>query len=154
MTSLSDLRFELLKNTVDWDDQYKQLEQIFQNKSVDVISHTHTARNIGQINIQIVWYIPSSDANAYTCKHLSNRGDLNTLLNEAKTYLNTYVAPHHLVSISVFEDDHPCPDKLFHAVVLHKGSDHNPLQPSSDIHGSLYDLESFTSQEGWEEVLG
>ena len=72
MTSLSDLRFELLKNTSGWDEQYKQLEQTFQNQRVDVVSHTHTARNIGQINIQIVWYIPSSEANAYTCKHLSN----------------------------------------------------------------------------------
>ena len=47
MTSLAGLKFELLKNTEDWNEQYDHLEQITQKQRIEVISLTHTARNIG-----------------------------------------------------------------------------------------------------------
>ena len=34
-------------------------------------------------------------------------GDWQKMLKEGEEYLNTYVAPGNLVSISIFEDDHP-----------------------------------------------
>jgi hypothetical protein len=46
MTSLNGLAYHLLKNTVDWDDQYKELSYIARSRC-EVISLTHTARNIG-----------------------------------------------------------------------------------------------------------
>ena len=55
-------------------------------------------------------------------KHFSNNGDFEGLLEQARTYLNGFVAPHNLVSLSAFEDDHPCPTKLYHVIVLHKGN--------------------------------
>lgn len=59
MTSLSGLKFELLKNVVSWDEQYHQISQVLNQDKYEVLSLTHTPRNVGQINIQILWYIPS-----------------------------------------------------------------------------------------------
>ena len=58
MTSLENLKFELQKNVVDWDFQFQDIQKAVGN--ADVIALTHTARNIGQINIQILWYLPFS----------------------------------------------------------------------------------------------
>lgn len=59
MTSLEHLKFELQKSVVDWDLQYQEILRTV-GSSVDVLSLTHTARNIGQINIQILWYLPAT----------------------------------------------------------------------------------------------
>ena len=69
---------------------------------------------------------------------------------EARDYLNAYVAPHNLVNISVFEDDHPCPHKQYHVVVMHKGDGLQPLLKPADIQGDLYDLKTLYGSEGWE----
>ena len=138
MTSLAGIQFELIKNVADWREQYNQLALITYQYKVEVISLTHTARNIGQINIQILWYIPSLNWNTYTCKHLSNHGDYDGLLSEAVHYLNDHVAPHNLVSFSAFEDDHPCPKQQFHVVIYHKGDGIKPLIKPADIQGNIY----------------
>ena len=69
-----------------------------------------------------MWYIPSPNNFTYTAKHFSNKGSFDAVIEDTKVYLNSYVAPHNLISISVFEDDHPCPNKFYHAVVMHKGN--------------------------------
>jgi hypothetical protein len=100
----------------------------------EVISLTHTPRNIGQINIQILWYIPTSQSSRYTAKHFQKKGgDINEVFNEALAYLNGFVAPASLVSVSVFEDDHPCPANHYHVVVYHKGEGIAPLEKPADI---------------------
>lgn len=108
-----------MKNVVDWDEQQNQLQESHKNEKIEVISLTHTARNIGQINIQILWYLTSENKIQYTSKHLQGTGDLPALLKEGLEYLNNHVAPHNLVSFSVFEDDHPCPKQQYHLVIYH-----------------------------------
>ena len=66
--------------------------------------------------------------------------------------MNGHIAPHNLVSISVFEDDHPCPNKHYHLVVYHKGDGIAPLVKPIDIKGEIYSLHQFRSDE-WERVL-
>jgi ABC-type taurine transport system substrate-binding protein len=47
---LTGLQYHLIKNTVDWDQQYEEFKEIL-SQSCEVVALTHTARNIGQINI-------------------------------------------------------------------------------------------------------
>lgn len=47
---LTGLQYYLVKNTIDWDTQYQEITQIAKNNA-EVIALSHTARNIGQINI-------------------------------------------------------------------------------------------------------
>lgn len=124
-TPLSGLQYHLIKNTVDWDVQYQEFTQILA-QPCEVVALTHTARNIGQINIQILFYLPGRGGrNTYTAKHFETKGqdDISLVLDQALLYVNTYVTPQNLVSFSVFEDDHPCPNKFYHVVVLHKGAE-------------------------------
>ncbi len=46
MTSLQKIAYHLMKNTVDWDEQYKELADIA-NNNAEVLSLTHTPRNLG-----------------------------------------------------------------------------------------------------------
>lgn len=76
MQSLSGLQYELQKSTSDFKDQYTILEQVTKRERVEIVQLTHTPRNIGQINIQILWYIPARDWNVYTYKEFENNGNL------------------------------------------------------------------------------
>jgi hypothetical protein len=60
-TSLNDLQFHLINNLNAWMVQYLEVQEIISKSPIDIISLTHTARNIGQVNIQILWFLPGND---------------------------------------------------------------------------------------------
>ena len=72
-------------------------------------------------------------------------------MEEATAYLNNYVAPNNLISISIFEDDHPCENNIYHIVILHRGKG-DVLLDKKDIGGNIYSLKFYTSDKGWEEM--
>jgi hypothetical protein len=55
------------------------------------------------------------------------------VITEALHYMNDYVVPSNLVSLSIFEDDHPNPKNFYHAVVYHKGEGQTPVTHPADI---------------------
>jgi hypothetical protein len=46
-TGLRDLQYHLINNLKAWMDQYKEVEDLLARDRVDILSLTHTARNIG-----------------------------------------------------------------------------------------------------------
>ena len=74
-------------------------------------------------------------------------------MEEASGYLNTHISPCNLISISIFEDDHPCDNNIYHMVILHKGRGDNVLE-KKDIQGDIYSLKFYTSDKGWQEMGG
>ena len=50
-TRLQDLQFHLINNLNAWMVQYLEVQDIIAKGPVDIVSLTHTARNIGQVNI-------------------------------------------------------------------------------------------------------
>ena len=72
------------------------------------------------------------------------------VFKQAVAYLDSYVAPHRLVNISTFEEDHP--DKtFFNIVTIARGEDPEEAQDSrEDSIGKIY-KPSFTIEEqnGW-----
>ncbi len=140
MTSLDTLKYNLTKNVKDWDHHFQKDCQIASSHA-DVIAYTNTPRNIGQMNISILWYIENKNvSNSVKVKHLTKKGHLKELLNDALAYLNTYIQPHHLISFSVFEEDHPNSDGTFNVAIMHKGSDSQPFERKGDIIGNIYEL--------------
>lgn len=86
------------------------------------------------MNVQIMWYLPSTASYSTKVKHITNEyANWETLLHDTMKYLNTYVAPHQLLSLSIFEDDHPNANKLLHSVITHKGDEATPIQKGEDI---------------------
>lgn len=127
MTSLDSLKFNLTKNVKDWDNHFQKDSQIASSHN-EVIAYTNTPRNIGQMNISILWYIENKNiSNSVRVKHLSRKGHLKELLSEALVYLNTFIQPHNLISVSVFEDDHPNADGVYNVAIMHKGDDSQPF---------------------------
>ena len=73
------------------------------------------------------------------------------MLKEGEEYLNTYVAPGNLVSISIFEDDHPSDNQLYHLVILHRGRGDTPID-KKDISGKIYSFEFYNFDNDWKRM--
>ena len=69
--------------------------------------------------------------------------------------MNEWVAPHRLVNVSAFEEDHPNSSKLFNIVVLQSGNGVKPNTPQSEepIIGGIYNWSVLLGNEGWEVLL-
>lgn len=108
--SLDKLAFKLVRNLKQWDELCLEAQKdVSQGK--DVISLTHSPKNIGQLNCYIIWYLPTTDSSACTVKQFSTVGDWNGLLRNVVNYMNSHVIPSQMISLSIFEEDHPCPNQ-------------------------------------------
>lgn len=153
MTSLNDLKFHLIRNTEHWDEQLLEARAIANHKA-EVVALSHTPRSLGQMNVQILWYLPNANNTTYKVKHFSAKDEsFVELIKESLDYLNLYIAPHQLASVSIFEDDHPNDQKLKHVVILHKGNDLTPLVKSEDIKGDLYHSKIYQDTMGWDSLV-
>ena len=68
-------------------------------------------------------------------------------------FLNNHIAPHELLGFSIFEDDHPCNNKLYHAVIIHKGNGATPLNKGADIKGDIYKLKIYNEDTNWNTII-
>jgi hypothetical protein len=159
MGSLKDVQYHLITSVQEWDEQYATALASLNAARNDILAITYTPRNLGQINIQVIWYLPakaSEPFTGYTYKRFSSKNDYQGALDEARAYLNDWVAPHQLVSVAAFEDDHPNTIKqLFHVVVLQRGPGDrgNASHSSEPIVGGIYNIDLLLEENGWEHLL-
>lgn len=151
-TDLSNLKFHIAKGLQTWDEIYEAELKGLVAKRTDVVAFTHTARNIGQINVEIIWYLPSSLNYEYTARRFESRSSMDEVVNMASDYLNQFVAPHQLNSISVFEEDHPNAVPHYHAVVFHKGTGEVATVKPEGV-SKIYDVKVFIGKQGLENEL-
>ena len=50
-----------------------------------------------------------------------NDGNWEALSEQVRQWLNEYVPPHHLVSISFYEEQHPNVNMQINAIITHRG---------------------------------
>jgi alkyl sulfatase BDS1-like metallo-beta-lactamase superfamily hydrolase len=94
MQSLKNLKFHVVRNTEPWEDQITDALRLAGSHN-EIVALTHTPRNLGQMNVQIMWYLPSSQGHTYKTHHVRNEfADWDTLLDDTVSYLNKYIAPH------------------------------------------------------------
>jgi hypothetical protein len=74
-------------------------------------------------------------------------------MDKARDYMNMYVAPHRLVSVSAFEEDHPNETGVFNVAVLQRGSGSTPNAPAEPIVGGIYSWSVVESSARWDAVL-
>lgn len=71
--------------------------------------------------------------------------------------MNQWVAPHRLVSVSAFEEDHPnTATKLFNIVILQKGRGDRQNQinkQSNEEITEIYHWDPIIEENGWENLL-
>ena len=83
----------------------------------------------------------------------NTEGNWETLLNDTMKYLNTYIAPHQLINVSICEEDHPNQKGLLNAIVTHKGDDGYPLSKPEDIKGDIYRHRFYNNQKSWDDIV-
>lgn len=101
-----------------------------------------------------MWYLPSSASYYMKTKHIKNSdGNWEVLLQDTLKYLNTYIAPHHLISVSIMEEDHPNQNRILNAIITHKGEDSYPLSKPEDIQGDIYRHRFYNNQKSWDDIV-
>jgi hypothetical protein len=94
----------------------------FQDRPVDTIAVVRTPKAVGNARIQSLWYTSEQTLSENFSK-LINRadGDWDGLANNVKEFLNDFIAPHQLISITLFEESHPNQSGMIGALVTHTG---------------------------------
>ena len=80
-------------------------------------------------------------------------GKWTELLNETKDWLNKYISPHNLISISLFEDVHEMFESQgINVCITHtEGKNPNLISSSND---SLYSLKLIVATKPWKVMFG
>lgn len=89
-----------------------------------VFSVTHTAMKLAQFSYQHLFSVPA-DSSDYKMELLTaENGSWNEFAEKVAKWLNGNLAPHQLVSLSIFEEEHQPSDgnQAYHAVVTHTGN--------------------------------
>jgi len=90
-------------------------------RSVNVIGVSRCAKNIGNAKLQSLWYTMDAGSDDTTSIVLEDReGNWDTLGDKVKQYLNNYIPPHQLISVTFYEDCHPCDNGHIMSLVTHK----------------------------------
>jgi len=92
-------------DTMDWSELTQELEKM---SGHDVLSVTHTARNIGDRAEQIMWHFKEGAGHTVNTEVFTSEDrNWEGLVEQALHFLNSHVAPHQLVSISMTEEHIP-----------------------------------------------
>jgi len=80
MTSLASLQYHIIRNTAPWEEHFEEAMKLASSRC-EVVALTHTPRNLGQMNVQILWYLTSNASFSTKVKHITNEfADWETLL--------------------------------------------------------------------------
>ena len=99
-------------------------------RAPDTIAVVRTPKATGTAHMQTIWYTTEQTMHPASSS-LVNRadGDWEGLANNVKEFLNDFVAPHQLISIACFEENHPNTTGRIGAIVTHTAGA-NPVRLS------------------------
>ena len=139
---LVDLAFHHFSQQRKWPDLEKDAQS--QMRGVSPISLIQTAKNIGGAHNQFLFYTKGSDPNgAATTKTLRREdGDWASVISETKNYLNKFIPPHNLISVSFYEDEHENTGKGINACITHTAGD-SPAEITQNDKIDVTELYSF-----------
>jgi hypothetical protein len=107
-TPLDTIEFKIFDPQTPWESLFREFEDF--SKGRDILSLTHTAKNIGEGHYQTAWFTGTTASNngPYNVQIFDNEGvEWEEILESAVEWMNKHIAPHNLVNISIFEQEHP-----------------------------------------------
>ena len=124
-----------------------------QDRKPDIISISRTPKNIGAARCQTAWYT-NEMGHPNTSTHLITRGDGDwaQLSMDTLKWLNDYLPPHELLSLTMFEEAHPNQTGKVGALITHKAGP-NPRKLAdtkagkNSFVGSVYTMETVRHEE-------
>lgn len=80
----------------------------------------HCPKSVGAKRHQVLFFAPGVTTEKVQVRDLVTT-DLSwaDFCKDIETFLNRFIAPHQLISISIFEDMHPNNQKELHACITH-----------------------------------
>merc|ERR1712113_71191 len=150
-----DLKYEHFNQNHSWTRLQKEADSKL--RGVDVISLQQSPKNIGSSQNQFMWYVKGSNTAGTAGQKLLRRedGNWNELITEVKDWMNNYVAPHQLISVSLYEDAHENVDKGINACIVHTaGASPKQLTENEGVKdGNIYDVQVIMGAEEWENMF-
>ena len=111
-------------------------------------------KNIGSSKNQFIWYTRNDKTNAEFKILQRDDGDWNALIGEVKDWLNNFIPPHALISISLYEDAHPNESKGINACIAHcAGSTLTDLAENEATKGPIYDVDVISGDREWDDMF-
>lgn len=126
---LDNIQFDAFDSMRTWEEQLEAVNKFkVQDRNVNVIGVSRTPKNIGNARLQTIWYT-NEQGNPDTHSKVIKRGDGNweALSDNVLSWLNEFVAPHQLVSVSFHEGMHPNNTNEVSAIVTHNAGK-NPVK--------------------------
>lgn len=147
-----------------WDQLLQQgLSSFEQNQGIDIMGFSRTAKNLGSAHAQVLWYSREQGAHGIPSFHEIKRSDgaIKTLAEQVRDWLNAYVAPHQLLSITIHEDEHPNTNSgVVRAIITHTAGANPTRLADGPAKGTLpaggvYTLHTFMgeSNDSWTSVF-
>jgi len=126
---LDNIQFDAFDSLSSWDEQLAAANSFrAQGRQCNVIGLSRTPKNIGNARLQTIWYTNEQGHPDTSTKQIV-RGDGNweALADNVLSWLNEFIAPHQLVSVSFYEEMHPNNTAGVGAVVTHTAGK-NPVK--------------------------
>ena len=154
--TFDNLKFNHFPQQHSWDDLICKDAVSFKSGK-DVIGLIQTPKNIGGAHNQFMWYAPGTNQAGTPSFKVLKRDDGNwtELVGEVKDWLNKYVPPHMLCSVSLFEDAHENTGKGINACITHcAGTDPADLSENAATKGdNIYDMNIIAGTGEWEDMF-
>ena len=150
-----------------WDEQLEDAIAVMRaSAGADVLSLTRSPKQIGDARNQSVWYSKEAVAGGAVAsapvgfrEFTRQDGDVRGVLEDARSWMVDYLAPHLLVSVTVHEDAHPNEADVVRVLVAHKAGANPPkLRDTAAAKtlpaGGLYTLtiRQGSQDDSWESV--
>ena len=119
---LDNIQFEAFNNLKTWEKQLDLANEFtVSGRKVDVLSITRTPKNVGNARCQSAWYTNEAGSSDTFSTNLSRGdGDWQALAEQVTGWLNDYIAPHQLISVSLYEEAHPNNTAKVNCLITHK----------------------------------
>ena len=92
-----------------------------QGRKVDILSISRTPKNVGNARCQTAWYTSEPGSiDTFSTNISRGDGDWDALSDQVLDWLNSYVAPHQLISVSLYEESHPNNTGQVNCIVTHR----------------------------------
>jgi len=146
-TSMSSdlLSYQLTSGRKPWEELFTEGNKFCATR--EIVSICHQARNVADRHEQFIWYVDTQAKPKDTVTQKVFSGEKSglkgweSLLHEATQWMNNFVRPHDLVSISMFEESHSKEEetgKCYFVVTHTSGATPRPLDEKDKPKDGIY----------------
>jgi hypothetical protein len=139
-----------------WIDLFASAHNDFGAQDKQVLNLQHCPKSVGTKQHQVLFFTPGKTTEKVQVKDLLSTSCWSNFCKDIETFLNKFVAPHQLISISIFEDRHPNKEMIKHCVITHTAGELKEELPGHSKGDIIYKLTyvEMGYKTSWDEMYG